>query len=388
LGHHLNRLQRKAFEACVPLNVTFEITLRCNLRCLHCYNFDRELPYAPGKGLGDELSDPEVHRILDEIRAAGCLFLAFTGGEALLHPSLGDFIRHAREAGMSVRIKSNGSLLGPGASEKLAAAGASAVDVSLYGARAETHDGFVKRPGAFASTVAGARRAAEAGLETRLTFIILRQNADEIGPMIETAETLGIPYTLDPQISARYDGSRSSLDHRLDRETLDRLFRGPLRPLLPAPDPGRDSVQCPCARSVCGITAFGIVVPCIGAPMPAGDLRRQSFHDVWDGSPVFRWIRGLTLEDFPACRSCEHLAYCPRSSGMVYANTGRYDGPERFGEDWTCVEAEVFHRIHDDEKAACEAASSSAALFKLDGVGTTAEPSQGAAAGESAEPLD
>ncbi len=348
---HLNRLQRRAFESCIPLNVTFEITLRCNLRCVHCYNFDRDLPYAPEKSREDELSDREVHRILDEVRAEGCLFLAFTGGEALLHPGLEEFIRHARETGMAVRLKSNGSLLSPKTVERTAAAGATAVDISLYGARAETHDAFVKSPGAFERTIAGARRARDTGLDVRLTFVLVRQNADEIASMIELAGRLGISYTVDPQISARYDGSRSSLDNRLDRATLDRLFRGPLRQHLPPRDVHRTSVQCSCARSVCGITAFGVVYPCIGAPMPAGDLRRQSFREVWRDSPGFRWIRSLTLESFPACGSCEHITYCPRSSGVVYSNTGLYNGPERFGEDWSCLEAEVFHRIHDETDA-------------------------------------
>lgn len=348
MSHHWNRLQRAAFERCIPLNVTFEITLRCNLRCVHCYNFDRELSYAPGKSLGDELSDSEIHRILDEIRAEGCLFLAFTGGEALLHPGLADFIRHACTAGMAVRLKTNGSLLTPRVTETIAQAGASAMDVSLYGADAATHDGFVKKQGAFAATLAGAERARDAGLEVRLTFVVVRQNADHIGAMMEAAESRGLACTLDPQLSARYDGSRSSLDHRVGRTDLERLFRGPLRRLLPPPDPGRDSVQCPCARSVCGVTAFGVVYPCIGAPLAAGDLRRRPFREIWRGSELFRWIRGLTLADFPACRSCEHLAYCPRSSGMVYANTGRYTGPSSFGEDGACFEAEVFHRLHDE----------------------------------------
>ena len=351
MSTHLNRLQQKALDFCIPLNVSFEVTLRCNLRCVHCYNFDRELPYAPERNRDDELSDREVHRILDEVRAEGCLFLAFTGGEALLHPGLEGFIRHARASGMSVRIKSNGSLLGPGMVDRIAGAGAMAADISLYGARAETHDAFVKLPGSFERTVAGARRARDAGLEVRLTFVLVRQNAGEVAAMIDLAGSLGVNYSADPQLSARYDASRSSLEHRLDGALLERMFRGPLRPLLPSRDPQRDSVQCSCARSVCGITAFGVVYPCIGAPLPAGDLRRQSFREVWRDSPQFRWIRGLKLEDFPACRSCEHIGYCPRSSGTVFNNTGVYNGPERFGDDFSCLEAEVFHRIHDETDA-------------------------------------
>ncbi len=352
MATRLDQLRRRAHEKCIPLNVSFEITLRCNLRCVHCYNFDRELAYLPERSREEELTDAEVHRILDEVRAEGCLFLSLTGGEALLHPGLEQYIRHAARTGMAVTVKSNGTLLGPATVDRIAAAGASAVDVSLYGSEAETHDAFVKMPGAYQRSVAGALRARDAGLRVRFTFLILRQNADQIGSMTEMAARMEIPYAIDPQIRARHDGSSSSLENRADRGTLDRLFRGPLRHLLPPLDEERTSVQCSCARSVCGISAFGEVYPCIGAPMPSGNLRQHSFHDVWWNSSSLQWIRNLSLEDFPACRGCEHMAHCRRSSGTIYVNTGMYNGPAKFGDDWTCMEAEVFHTIHDEAPAA------------------------------------
>jgi len=348
MGAHLVRLQNQAFEQCIPINVSFEVTLRCNLKCAHCYNFDRGLAYFPDRSREEELTDAEIHRILDEIRAEGCLFLSFTGGEALLRPGLTQFICHAVEAGMAVTIKSNGSLLGKETVDRIVDAGASALDVSLYGSEPGTHDAFVQIPGAFCRTVEGARRAHEAGVRVRFSFLILRQNSHQMEAMMELAAGLGIPYNVDPQISTRHDGSRSSLDNRVDRETLDRLFHGPLRPLLPRVQEGRATVQCSCARSVCGISAFGEVYPCIGAPFPSGNLRRSPFHDIWWNSGTLRWIRDLRLEDFPACRSCTHRDHCRRSSGVILNNTGLYNGPEVFGGDWTCMQAEVFHRIHDE----------------------------------------
>jgi radical SAM protein with 4Fe4S-binding SPASM domain len=340
---------RAAFERCVPLYTTFEITQRCNLRCVHCYNFDRARPYGR---TAEELSDDEIFRILDEVQAAGCLFLSLTGGEVLAHPRLDDFIRHARGRGMMVTLKSNGTLLTDERVALLQAAGANALDLSIYGAVAATHDAFVKQPGAHALTIAGAERARDAGIEVRLSVVPVQSNAGEVEAMLELARALRVSCTVDPQLTARYDGTTSSLDLRIDRATLERLYRGPLRALLPAHGchPGR-SVQCSCARSVCGISAFGQVYPCIGAPIPAGDLRRQSFAEVWRDSPQLNEIRGLTLADFPACEPCAHRAHCRRSSGVIYNNTGRYTGPQRFGDEWTCMEAEVLHRLHDEEAA-------------------------------------
>src|SRR4051794_8235874 len=108
-----DQLRQRALDACIPLNVTLELTLRCNLKCVHCYNFDRDLPYLPLKKREEELSDPEILRILDEVREEGCLYLALTGGEAMLHPRLDDFVAHAARAGMMVTVKSNGTLFDP-----------------------------------------------------------------------------------------------------------------------------------------------------------------------------------------------------------------------------------------------------------------------------------
>jgi radical SAM protein with 4Fe4S-binding SPASM domain len=260
---------------------------------------------------------------------------------------------------MYVTVKSNGTLAHPDAVSTLTDAGANAMDISLYGATAATHDVFVKASGAFDKTLRGAHAARAAGLRVKFSFVIVRGNAGEVEAMIALAEKMGIAYSLDPQITARYDGSRSSLDLRVDPDTLEGLYRGPLRHLIPPPDPRPNrSVQCACARSVCGISALGEVYPCIGAPVPSGNLRQHSFAEIWKSSAALNHIRGLRLADFKACQPCEHRPYCRRSSGVIYNNTGDYTGPAELGGEWTCQEAEVLHRIHDDgvvEKAPASA---------------------------------
>jgi radical SAM protein with 4Fe4S-binding SPASM domain len=336
-----------AYELCVPLFVTLELTLKCNLRCKHCYHFDRETP-MPKQTSGQELTPPEIYKILDDLAEAGCLEISFSGGEALLHPHLDDFIRYARERQFAVRVKSNGLLLTPERVARLVEAGAYAVDISLYGASPESHDAFTKLKGSFEKTVAGARNAVAAGLKLSLSFCLTKHNADEIEAMIALAESLPARHTIDPQITARYDGTTSSMDHRVDGETLDRLYRGPLFSALGGPMcvPDRE-VQCSCARTVAGITSVGDVYPCIGAPVKSGNLREQTFKEVWETSPQLKKIRGLVLDDFEACKPCPSRSFCRRSSGVVVANTGNYTGPEA----WTCMEAGIIKKIAEDVEA-------------------------------------
>ncbi len=362
MGVLFDRWKRRALDECVPLNVTIELTLRCNLRCVHCYNFDRDEPYLPSRSPKEELSDEEILRILDEVRAEGCLYLALSGGESLSHPSLDVFVAHAARAGMMVTIKSNGTMLDAARAERLRDMGAAAVEISLYGATAGTHDAFVKMPGAFERTVRGVTAAATAGLRPKLSFVLVEANAAEVPAMMRLAEQLGVPYGIDPQITARYDGTRDPLRLPLERASLAQLYRGPLQHLVPPAIENPTSVQCACARSVCGISAFGEVYPCIGAPVPSGNLRQRSFHQIWVDSPTLNWIRQLELRDFTACQKCDHLAHCRRSSGVIFANTGDYTGPPRFGDDWTCMEAEVLHQLHDEQPASAAAPVAGGAL--------------------------
>ncbi len=336
------RLWKRADAHCIPLRAAIEITLRCNLRCVHCYNFDRERPRPPVPPEA-ELSDDEILDAIDQLAEAGCLYLAFTGGEALLHPSLPAFLERARERRFVVRIKTNGMLLTPPRVRALAEARVSAVDVSVYGARAATHDAVTARPGSFERTVRGLRHARAAGIALKVNACLVQENVGEVAGMRALAAELGAGFALNPFLSARYDGTRSSLLKRVDRQALLDLYRGPLADVVAEGGyvPER-SARCACARTNCGISATGEVYPCIGAPVPCGNLRERSFAEIWESSPAMRRIRGLRLDDLPDCRGCADRPFCKRSTGTVYTNTGDVTASEPF----FCMEAAVTREVH------------------------------------------
>ena len=58
--------------------MSIEVTRRCPLACAHCYN---NLPMADREARSRELRTEEHFRLLDELAAAGGLWLLFTGGE-------------------------------------------------------------------------------------------------------------------------------------------------------------------------------------------------------------------------------------------------------------------------------------------------------------------
>lgn len=346
-----DRLHVLAYQRCIPLSATIETTLRCNIRCVHCYNFDRAEPYAPSRARA-ELTRDEVLGAIDQLRAIGTLSLTFSGGEATLHPDLPDFVARAADRHCTAALITNGTALGaPGYARRLAGAGLTAVSISLYGATPAVHDAFTATPGALARSLAGAAAARDAGLSVTLRFMLVRSNAHELDAMFALADRLGLFAQIDCEITGRYDGDRSTAALRVTPEQLAAAYRHPrMRDSVlkeTAPPPGDRFIQCNCARSKIAITAFGDVLPCIAAPLPAGNLRDRPLEEIWRDSPVFRWIRALQQADFKTCTPCPHRAWCRRTSGSVYSSTGDYTGID----PWICGEAEVIHRMHAEAGA-------------------------------------
>ena len=352
--------QTWAHDNLVPFNVSLETTLECNIRCIHCYNFDRDEPRARtrhacgsgGAGAGTpeprRLSTDELLALIGDLRAAGCMFLSLTGGEVLTHPDLFALLERARDLNLAVQLLTNGTMLRPGIAGKLARfpnlLGAS---VSLYGATAAVHDEITQVTGSFQRTWDGVERLRAAGVSVRLKFIVMRQNAHETEAMMAMAAAREFPYSVDLTITARHDGTDGSLAARIDGPQLETLYRGPLRPLLPPgrrPPPSAETFNCNCARGNCAISATGEVYPCISVPWSAGNVRDQPFAEIWRSSPVFQRIRGLTLADFPKCAPCPHRGHCTHDRGAAFNATGDYTGADPF----VCETAALAHRLADE----------------------------------------
>lgn len=79
----------------------WELTLRCNMRCIHCGS-------VAGKPRDRELSFDEMLRVADELVAMGCGELTFIGGEVFLYSGWEKIGRYLSDKGVLVNIMSNG----------------------------------------------------------------------------------------------------------------------------------------------------------------------------------------------------------------------------------------------------------------------------------------
>jgi radical SAM protein with 4Fe4S-binding SPASM domain len=329
----MTQLLDGAMRANVPLNVLFELTNRCNEDCTHCY-----------VDLGDvegELSTAEVCRILGELRAAGTLFLTFSGGEIFTRRDLLELVRHARSLGFALRLFTNGSLVRREHVEAIAAVGVVAMEVSVYAMDPETHDRVTRIPGSHARTVRAVRMMREAGLNVVLKAPLMAGTSPHYDAVLRFAAEVGADYRFDPSLVARYDLDTSPLDLRIPREQLLAACIDPRLGLAIEPGTGRapdpEQAQCSTARKLALVSARGLVYPCSQRFPPAGDLRQQSFGEIWSTSPLLLRLRAITAQDLVTCSSCTANSFCGRCALDALIEGGDFWGPS----PESCRQAEV-----------------------------------------------
>ncbi|MCR9206274.1 MAG: radical SAM protein, partial [Halobacteriovoraceae bacterium] len=262
--------------------------------------------------------------VLAELSKLGSLSLNITGGEPLLRPDILQILNEASQYSFQLRVKTNGFLLTEKVAKDLSSSGVKEVDISLYGANEETYIKFCNKEG-FRKTLRGIENAKRAGIKVNVSIILHKLNFKELDEMIELMDQLEVFYNISDEITDRYDKSLAREDLGLSQEDYEYLLQGKHKYFFEH-DNSEKSLMCGCAKVVIGIGAFGDVFPCIGAPIPSGNIREQRLDVIWKTSEELNKIRNYTFSDFKECSTCHLIENCSRSSGSAVANTGEYTG--------------------------------------------------------------
>ncbi len=200
--------------------VVWNMTRRCNLRCVHCYSQSQNKAY-PG-----ELTTTEGKALIDDLAAFSCPVILFSGGEPLMRQDLPELVRHATDRGMRAVISTNGTLINGDFAKTFRQFGLSYVGVSLDGLR-ETHDRFRGVTGAFDEAMAGIRTCLAEGIKVGVRFTINRRNTADIPAIFDLIEAEGIPRACFYHLVYTGRGSKlieEDLNHTEARAVLDLIL--------------------------------------------------------------------------------------------------------------------------------------------------------------------
>lgn len=338
---HYDRLIRVASRAHAPLSVLYEVTHRCNLGCQHCYL--TEGPVGRPKPTREELSLEEIRRLFDELAEAGTFFLTLSGGEVFMRRDFLEIVAHARWRGFSVTVFTTGTLLTPETATELADLHPLSVEVSIYSARPEIHDRVTRIPGSHARSLRALRLLKERGVIILIKSPLMSLNSGEYHGIVRLAEELGAGYGFDPLLVPMRDGDAAPVGLSLDREQMRAFFADPVlaremsQPVKCLPQKGEEI--CGTGRRTCLISPYGDLFPCGVHPIPAGNLREKSFHEIWTGSPLLRDLRTKTVDDLRAGARKDIGGF--RCSALALIEHGDFLGPFRRGEELAEIQVEA-----------------------------------------------
>jgi 12,18-didecarboxysiroheme deacetylase len=166
--------------------VVWNVTRRCNLKCVHCYAQAKDIAF------NNELSTRDGKKLIDDLAGFGVPVLLFSGGEPMVRPDLPELAGYAVQMGMRAVISTNGTLITREKARVLKDIGLSYVGISLDGMEA-VNDRFRGVKGAYAKALDGIRNCQEAGIKVGLRFTINKANVAEIPKVFDLLEEMQIP---------------------------------------------------------------------------------------------------------------------------------------------------------------------------------------------------
>ena len=327
-----NKIFDITFQKNIPLYSVFELTYRCNLKCLHCY-------IPENHRIKNELSTYEVKNILRQLKSEGCLFLVFTGGEVFLRNDFLDICSYARKLKFNLRIFTNGTLIDRKIVQYLSKIGIGGVEVSLYG-REKTHNKITQTEDSFQKVFNTIKMLIEYKIPVTIKSLLMRENFNDYNWLMQISKKFGIKCKFDPVIVPRNDGDKSILKYQITNSQMRSIFsdkrlfkREKSNPYLLTHLPPYPltrlltySLFCSAGRNFVGISPEGKVYPCIQFLYTLGDLRKKSFKEIWFSSKRANYLRNLKPEDCNVCFNCEINNFCRRCPGLVYLETGSIYG--------------------------------------------------------------
>jgi len=321
----------------VPHVVAWNLTRRCNLECAHCY-----IAAGPRESATSELETNECLRIVDELLAVNpAPLIILSGGEPLLRHDLTDIAGNASQHGATVVVGTNGTLLTDERIEALQRAGVSGVAVSVDSLRPTYHDNFRHGKGSLDDTIAALGRLRAHRLDFIIQTTATKGNRGELERLAQwSAEQGAVAFNcyflvatgrgagMSDLAPAEYEAVLADLADWQHEYRGTMMVRAKCAPHfmrhVHRTDPESPilnyETRCPCGTQYCRITPDGKLTPCPYLPEVAGDLRAQSFGEIWRNAPLFTQIREGQLGG--KCGDCEYRKLCGGCRARAFALEG------------------------------------------------------------------
>jgi MoaA/NifB/PqqE/SkfB family radical SAM enzyme len=330
-----------------PIVCVWELTLACNMRCLHCGSY-------AGKVREGELTTAQALRVADELAQIGVQRLTLSGGELLLRDDWHIIASRLISQGVRVGLISNGFLMLRHIDRIAALGPLEVVALSVDGLK-NTHDSFRRTEGSFDRIAEAYRELNKIGVRTAAVTAVSMLNIGELDELHDALAGFGVKAW---QLQMLFGGGRmrEHPDFIPGPSEIERIARfiirkkkagGPVNVFcadgigygteLDEPMRGAPWKGCQAGLWGIGIEANGNVKGCLSLypeahennPFVEGNLLSESLREIWEKPGAFAYNRQFDYRRVKGyCRHCPHVECRCGCTAVSYFATGTtYENP-------------------------------------------------------------
>lgn len=291
-----------------------------------------------------ELKTKWVFSILEQLRAIGCFYLGFTGGELFIRQDVMEILWYAKKMGFEVIIYTNGSMIDEGIASQLQRLGPNKVDIAIPAMSKSAFERITGMDGSHRRVFNAIDLLYKRGISLGFKTCVLKENVSEIKDIQDFARSLGALHRLDDVLLPRLNGSREPLKYRrrlwaarngphvipyrsyaakeARKETCNVDSEKPI-PQISNRTPHTDSLfTCGVGVSQAAITPLGELKMCLMIDYPKYRILSQVTDGPWQAAGQgsegleIAWVklkelvRGIKADRNYQCNKCELYAYC------------------------------------------------------------------------------
>lgn len=313
-----------------PFNGGFEITQKCNFRCVHCY--------LQNGGYKEYLSTQDVKSILDKLAGKGILFLYFTGGEVFTRNDFEEIWRYAKKLGFVLEILTNASLISDDILSLFDELPPALISISVYGSSEDTYRAVTQTKGQFKKVSDNLRKLKDHDLNFEIKFIGMKENFNDFYGVKAIAESLDVPFSHSFEIFPAFNG-KENVNHMLTSEEIiefEKIYEE-TRQVWAAnannenfyrkmadKDEFLPLFACGVGTTTCVVDAEGYLLPCNKLRIRKYNLLKDEFDTAWN---AYAAIKRIPAPDDYKCLTCKNISVCNPCPAQNYLSTGFYAIP-------------------------------------------------------------
>lgn len=303
----------------------WEITLKCNINCLHCGS-SADIYTRP-----EELSTSEALDLIEQLADLGCKRVVLSGGEPFLRRDWATLALRIKDLGMNVSFISNGYVVNDDIIDLLCVIDPVGISFSLDGGCAETHDYIRGKSGVFERCVRALNKTSKRGLYSSAVTSVHKKNLAELPQIlniliengvcawqIQTATPQGrMPQELALNEDEYYQIAQFVAENKDKYKHLIKIMEADcvgyysvLSPKLHC----KSWIGCQAGLRVIGIESDGAIKACLslhGEDYIEGRIREKSLAEIWNSKDRFKFNRRFSPDMLEGiCKGCKWGSIC------------------------------------------------------------------------------